>query len=413
MNTIKFAPIVNKLFLAFILLISLISLRSRYTTLFDLSYSDILVLGVFVILFPLIFMKHMRSQSAKQVYALFTFILCYAFATTLWVTFKVDYWYILYQLLLTGLTVTIPYLTSTIANDKHINSNQLLTNFSIVLTLVFLYYITQQIPGERLDGYLGGAALIHAIMIPVIAVFLNNIMHKQRVLISLIGTFITMSALFLSESRAGLLALILFALLTILRRISVKRIMAVLLPLILFIPIILSFASTDRYSRGFEDPARTENLKTGMRFATQSIGTFLFGNGYGSIWNWYAYQMGILTSWAFPVELTKFGYIMVHPHSVFVGLFAELGVIGTLPFLAILVVIIREFWRSNKAKNELRTNILGAIICTFPTLHTDIFFFRNWEISIVWLFFVFTALCLPLELSPYSSTTCVDKKTTC
>jgi O-antigen ligase len=164
----------------------------------------------------------------------------------------------------------------------------------------------------------------------------------------------------------------------------------------------LNHVNTDHYTQGVHDVWRSINNTTTKEWVTHSALAFIFGNGYGSIWQWYAYQQGVLPKFEIlyqgvPMLDTQYGFILYHAHSVFNQLFGELGLVGIMPFLGVIFIMIREFFKSSKAKNELRANILGALICTIPIMHTDLFFFRNWEISIVWLFYLFTALAYPIS----------------
>lgn len=392
--TIKFAPILNNIFIIFLLLISLYSFEFRHFHLFNMQFaqSDIILAVMMLILSPLLFKKP-AVKSVKMTINMFSFIIAYAVISMLWVSgYNGGYGYIIYQLLLTSVTVLIPYLMSKTTIDKHINFDKAISNFSIILTLIFLYYNFKVQQGARLDGHLGGAAIIHSIMIPVLAVHWYNVMKRKRFIVSIVCLFITMACIFLTSSRAGLISLVLFILVTIFRRLTLKRFIVVSVISSGCIYAILQFASTVRYNQGFNDNLRSIAIDTGIAWATHSPWSFIFGNGYGSIWEWAAFDNGYLPFWTFPLNYTEYGPLLFHAHSVFIQLFAELGVIGTIPFIIILFVLIKEFWKSNKRRNELSANILGALVCTIPSLHTDLFFFRNWAVSIVWLFFLFCGL---------------------
>lgn len=361
------------------------------------AHSDVILVFLFLILSPLL-LKKPAVDSVKITISMFSFLLFYALISMVWVlNYDGGIEYVIYQLALAWVTILIPYLVSKITINKYINYPKVISNFSALLSVVFLFYIFTTEIGERLDGLLGGAAIIHVIMIPVLAVHWHNLMQRKRIIMSFICLFITMTSIFLTSSRAGLLSLILFILITLFRKLSIRRFIIITLISFVFVWVILQFAPTERYTMGFKDSFRSIGIASGISWATHSVVTLIFGNGFGSIWEWAAFDNYALPLWTFPLMSTEYGYVMFHAHSVFIQLFAELGLIGTIPIFVILFTLIKEWWRSNKSKNELRTNILGALICTIPSLHTDLFFFRNWEVSIIWLFFLFSAFYYPLK----------------
>lgn len=412
MIVLKVAPWLYRIFVVFIILIATLPFKLRFISVLgkQISYADILLVLITVILFPLFFKKQPFTKSAYKSVKYLYFILIYAFISTIWVSYDISYWYIFYQLALTFIVVSIPYLISKITNDKHIDYHKLISNFSIVLSIILFSYILRQDENERLNGYLGGAAILCVVMIPVLSVHFHNLLNKKRIISSFIGFFVTLISLFLTESRVGLVMLVLFLVVTVFRKPSLKRWSLTIGLSLIFIFTISQNISTERYSAVFVDNERRTLLETAWAWGTHSTPALIFGNGYGSIWQWAAFEQGSLPMFNFPWHPTEHGYILFHAHSIFNQLFAELGLIGTILFVFFVYIIIRETWISWRNKNELKTNILIAIICTLPTFITDLLLFRNWEVSIIWLFYVFTALNYPASKAKINFEADIERK---
>src|SRR5699024_6365363 len=394
MITIKVAPVILKFFYIFIVLMAFWPFKYKFYPILgmNISAADILLVMIFLFLIPMYFKKLPTTPSSKTSIKILYFIFVCSFLSMTWATQKVDSRYIVYQLVLMFLTVSIPYLISKIANDKHIDYHKLISNFATLLTAILLIYMVRNLgQDERLDGYLGGAAIISVIIIPALAVHLHNVLNRKRILISFICLFISTVSIFYTESRAGLVMLLLFLFITILRKPTILRLFAIVFISLVFIVSFGDKVSTDRYT-SFEDTARDTITETSMLWWKDSTASLFFGTGYGNVWQWAEYQKNKLPGedqkW-FPTEK---GPTMVHSHSVFGQSLAELGLVGLIPFLILVFILFKETFKSWIRKYELKTNILIGLICTLPTFYTDLMIFRNWEVSIIWLFFYFSAL---------------------
>lgn len=397
MIIVKVTPMLSKLLYAFILLISLFPLKNISIGFFGnlITYSDVLLVLILIVLLPLFFKKTRSTPSANQTVKLFYFIVFYALLSTLWTPFNgISYWYVFYQIFLAFLTISIPFLFSKITNDKHINYHGLVSNFATVLSFVFFMYLffMQNSPNQRLSGYIGSAAIITVIMVPTLAVHLYNILHKKRLFLSMVCFLSSLLALILTQSRGGLVMLLLYLGITLLRKPSLKRILVMVILIGLFLIGFSDNISTERYTNMFQDNARSIAFDTTVAWWLDSPVSFIFGNGYGSLWQWAAYQNNAIPGWSDQWMFTEKGPILYHSHSLINQLIGELGIIGLLPFLIIIYILFKETWNSWKNKNEIKLNIFIALICTLPTFHLDLMIFRNWGVSIVWLFFFFTAL---------------------
>ena len=396
MVVIKVAPVLYRLFAFFVLLIAVTPMSNRFVQFagYNLSYSDLLMVFLLLLTIPLLWKTNIQNKQVKRSYKLLLFILAYACFSTLWADYDVHGRYIFYQVALAFLTVTIPYLVSKITKDKHIDYHKMITNFSVVLSVILVIYMFQM-DGKRLDGLIGGAAIIHMAIVPCFAVFLYNLAKGKKVITSIVFLVVTFLAVMFTASRAALITLILLVIVFTLQKLTIKKLLSIIVIAIAGIFMVVGYWQDSRYAEmGFGDDSRSINTQTSIQLSLNSPATFFFGNGYGDIWSWYSIQQGIKPgNWVDPNLLaTEKGYVMFHAHSTFNNLIAELGLVGTIPFILFLLILLKEFVSSLKRKDELVSVILGALICTIPTMHTDLFLFRNWEVSLIWFFFFFTAL---------------------
>ncbi|HDR7876508.1 O-antigen ligase family protein [Bacillus mobilis] len=362
----------------------------------QITLSDFSLFLILFISLPLVFYKGKRAVS-KKVFILFNILFIWAAITLINFSKGIDLWYIIYPLFLTWLYITVPFIISKITNGSFGDWHKIITNFSNILTVVYCFYLINYFqelsfnPVARLDGSFGGAAVIHFSMIPVLAVHFTNLQIRKRKLIPFFGILITMSSIIATGSRSALLSLGLLCAYFLFRNFSIKKFLISLIAISLSAWIILQFISTDRYG-SFEDKARAMNMKTSLDMANHSVSSIFFGNGYGSVWPWYAYEHGA-AFWNTADQLvsTPYGYVLPNPHSVFLEVYTELGLIGTSIFALIIFIILKQFLKSRK-EDPLKANILAAIICTIPCMFLDLYIFKNFEVSMFWSFFLFGAL---------------------
>jgi hypothetical protein len=350
---------------------------------------------------PLLFYYSKENKKSRIVYLMFSLILVIALVSIVFSDDTYDERYKYYSLFITWCTVSLAFLYSKTALFKTINPRKAINMVSILLTGVFVIYtfwwlfIFDAEPKERLTGILGVSSVLHVPMVLVLAVHLSNIATKTNRLTSIIGAFVTITTILLTNSRAGLLSMGLLFLFFLTQRISIKKITiaSVLICTCLFI--IMNISTTDRY-QSFDDPFREENMRTALSILTSSAKNFMFGSGYGSVW---PYDFENYTS-SFDVMrmiYTPFGGLLHHAHSVFLEILVELGLIGLLIFILILLIVVHECFKSKKYNNLQRMYILFGVLCVvFPAFFVDLYLFRNWEISLIWWFYLFFGLSYPL-----------------
>ncbi len=403
MITIRIGPVVSIMFLVLVLAYSVtpIAFRGAYINGLYLTLADLVLLITALLFMPLLFKKVDMDKSSKLTFRLLIFIIIYSFISTFWSFYTGQYRYIFYQLVLALVTILIPYSMSKITNDKYVDYRKLLSNFSFLITLVLVFYAYQNGIDQRLSGPMGTAAILSVVIIPVMGVHLQNLLDGYRKVLSATGFFISVFGVFLTQSRSGLIVMFLFIAITLLRKPTIKRVFIMSISTILFMLLFFQNVSLDRMENmGFEDSARKIMFDTSLAWWHKTTGTFFFGNGYGSIWQWAKIQKEIIEYGYSPWTLTEQGYIMYHAHSIFNQLASETGLIGLIPFILVVFILFRETIKSWFIKNDLKTTILISLICTLPIFITDLLIFRNWNVSIIWLFFFFSALAYKTERNP-------------
>lgn len=401
---IKIGSLYRSIFLGFLFFISLVAPYRNPIEIgiVNTSINYIVLLIVLTLAVPLLFYK--GSRSASSVYKAFFILIIWALVTTLNKQFLFDDQFILFPLIMTFLILTVAYLFSRLTLFKTVDWVNMVTILSCFLTLVFVlyaywfafeFYTTYGVI-ERLKGPLGGAAVIHLIMFPVLAVHVSNLLRKKNRKISLVFATLTLICIYLTGSRAAIVCLGAFIFLFVVKRASAKKILITLCLTILFVGIAFAtMPSESRYEGFLEDSARSSTIEVGIDFWMQNPMTFMFGNGYGTVWPWFIYDT---VDSPFPdfgyynTVYTEFGSMLYHPHSLLLAVGVELGVVGLLIILYIAKIIVKEFRMSLKETDEFRSHLFIGVVSAIPSFLFDLFIFKNWEVSLIWVFFLFVAL---------------------
>lgn len=397
MSKLNTARSLYTIFLLYIIIISVIPFSKVmvYFSDYSMTYSNFLLLLLGLIVVPFASGKIVENKYMSISSKLLTFIILYGFISLSWSNQYFHSWYAVYQLLLAFLTFFVPYLLVRVISDSSMNYQETLTSFASVLSIVFIYYLVNM--GEsRFSGQIGGAAIIHMAIIPCIAVFVNNLSSKKKKIRSLFFLIVNFTSLMYTESRMALMTLILFFVLYNIQKLTKRKIiLAMVVGLILLILLISLSSSSSRFATlGLTDSARSINTESSLLLATDTPLKFIFGNGYGNVWSWSSFQQGIrpsnflYNSWL----STQHGPIMYHAHSIFNNLITELGLLGLVPYLIFLLIILRVWFNSKVENNEVKTTMLSTLIATIPSMHSDLFWFRNWEVSFIWFFFFFLTI---------------------
>ena len=151
--------------------------------------------------------------------------------------------------------------------------------------------------------------------------------------------------------------------------------------------VVFSRASTERL-RSFEDMERSDTYETSFRIFSSSWQSCLLGSGYGSVWPWYLTDRldgGGLMS---PDRVLKssFGEALYQPHSTMLLLAVELGALGIYTFGYIGFVLGNIVVRARR-RNAFVLYAVG-IASSGLALFFDLFLFKCWVLSSLWLIYV-------------------------
>ncbi|MDN5301101.1 MAG: hypothetical protein PWQ60_615 [Thermoanaerobacteraceae bacterium] len=409
----KFYYIFDSLIFIFILYWSLFP--SRFTPKLILnelimSFSDLSIIILVFLFCPFLFLN-LKYFSLKEVILLcFSFIVFWAALSLLRIYDKHYIPIAIYTLLMSWLSMFVGYLISKSQILYRKFERNFLTKLSLVLCMIFVIYafqsifhagfrsqaiITESLGIERLKGPLGGAAVIQFIMIIVFAVLFGNLQNNRKPkTLYIITTIITGINIFLTGSRSGLIGIVFFFLLLILSRRSIRLYIKLIIIIIAVLIILTPIIKFDRF-RNFEDQTRFETYQKGLYIVLSSLDIFIFGKGYGNVWPWYKREMEFMQGLNISnIYYNPFvGKLLYHPHSVFLELFVELGLISVIPFIIILISIVKKLIILLRIKKyDINFYIVIGLLSTFPMMFLDLYFFKNWKISTIWWIYLFSSI---------------------
>lgn len=246
---------------------------------------------------------------------------------------------------------------------------------------------------DRVKGPLFGSATGHLILLPALGFMLDELVNRRRrSIINLICLVIIFSTLLGLGSRAGLICLALFIIGSIIITGNLKnKLILVVTTLIIATTsygLIFSKADSSRLA-SLEDKSREVNLITSVEFFTSGdTMQKLFGHGYSSVWNWYILDKSGDNLYATGeiIQNSKYGLLLYHPHSTFLLFVIELGVIGTLFILILIMLLIRRLLKNVSAGHNifLGVSIMSTIIANI----FDFFIFKNFVLTAIWFVYI-------------------------
>jgi O-antigen ligase len=263
-------------------------------------------------------------------------------------------------------------------------------------------------PTVRVQGPLFGSDDGYFVLIPALAFAIQDLIQtpSQR-LFKLIIIFILMLTLIGLGSRGAMLIIGIFLCLTILfnknKKIAALAAIGVIVFVIIAAAIVFATSNTGDRLQSLEDSSRSDTYSTSFKIiGNQTTYLKILGSGYGSYWNWYILDIedgsdadGGRT---FKIIQTSFGRILYHPHSTFLLLIVELGMLGFLYFLFLWTTYARLLLRDSR-KLEFPIFACGMVASGF-SLFMNFYVFRLQMLTCLWWIFLFGALALSSSASP-------------
>jgi len=254
----------------------------------------------------------------------------------------------------------------------------------------------------RVGGPLAKPTDLPAFFIIAVSFLLLGIKRIQDSPFPMALATVLTAGLLLCGSRAGGVSLLLLAVTIGLRKFSLRAKLAVLLTTFFAATIVFQAALPQRFM-SFEDSYRTISYETGVTAWTDSPRTIVFGQGYGQVWPWYMKDihlaLGEDRGYQFVVQ-TRFGRTVYNPHSVYVNLLGETGLIG----LGLLLLALgSQFWPAIKAgsSGRLAPRLLPGLLASLVIPAFSAMLLKYFALSAVWwAFFFIMAADLSMRAKP-------------
>ncbi len=245
----------------------------------------------------------------------------------------------------------------------------------------------------RLFSGLGGAAVLAVALTIVAAVLLSWCLTQRRWRIPAgVAAGIAVGCVILTFSRAGLAVLVLTAVVLAWRFGGGNRRLAwAVAGAGLAAGVVAALVFPDQMWRllTLGDPDRAQNAVVALNhWATTPV----LGAGTARVWPWFGVDAAVI--WAPETGLYGpagvDGEVLVNPHSTFLAVLVELGVVGLIPLLVLMIAV---GWQAMKTTDSTPESWgLLAAVCCVPAFLLDTYLLRNPGVSFVWWLAVFTGL---------------------
>lgn len=277
----------------------------------------------------------------------------------------------------------------------------------------------------RLATGMGGSAVIHVALLLACAVTVANAMNpldrtwRRRVS----GAFAGVGALAIvaTGSRAGLVCLLVFGI-GLAAGWSVHRwgqghgredsagrpvgIVGAVVVLVAAAVAIVCLVPGMRRILNPTDPLRSRTVETGLGVWSSDLGHIVLGHGFGRLWPWYVYDSHMFREPWRGMITTAWGPTLNSAHSTFLAVLVELGLVGVVLLIPVLVVPLLNLLSSFGVRRaggsratdsdsgdrhggfrpvdaERATMAWGAV-STLPAFLLDTYLLKNFGISLWW-----------------------------
>lgn len=246
----------------------------------------------------------------------------------------------------------------------------------------------------RLSGPLGLATSFPSVLVVALAYVVSITRQRRHTLFWLPLGLVLSLGIFLTLSRAAAAALIVLVLIFLLKRASLKQQFLTFSALAVAVLITLRLGSIDRLFV-LTDDYRLHTYLAGISAWTESASTVVFGQGLGEVWPWYVYDIEISMGhdrWRYYFSTTPFGKVLTIPHSTFIPVLAELGLVGIVLLVLCLGSQLIPVLRSGM-RQTLAALLAPGLAASLAVFMFDTLLFKYFPLSSIWwaLFFVMAA----------------------
>lgn len=246
----------------------------------------------------------------------------------------------------------------------------------------------------RLGTGMGGAAIYHVVLLLAGAVLLAGALRNQHRVWSLTGSLLCLGGLLVTGSRAGLFTLLVFLVLlgaVFGARGRARLVLGLGVALSVVLLVLLATVPTLRRLLQPGEQMRLANYRTALRAWQASGHDLVFGVGSGRMWPWYYFEAsGAPIPWRGTTD-TGFGRSLTNPHSLYLGVLAELGLVGAALLLVVVGVVlalaIGAVRRAVAGGDEL--SLAGAVVplalvASLVAFAVDHYLLKNFAVSFWW-----------------------------
>lgn len=241
---------------------------------------------------------------------------------------------------------------------------------------------------KRLGGPLGGPTVVPAIFVVTLSFVVFSVQQMIKSPFGIIGATVLSAAILFSGSRAAILALLAFLMLTLLRGGRLLRKVVVFSTFAAASAFVFHYASPERFL-DLSEVYRTESYWSSLRAWTANVRSLVLGHGFGQIWPYYFYDAGFGGGAGYGKLLsTEFGRVLYHPHSTVLYVLAETGIVGMCLLGAALG---RPLLRAYRAKpgSSVAKRLAPGVLATLVIFAFDTMLLKGFELAAVWWTFLF------------------------
>jgi len=372
-----------------------------------LTLTDLVLAALAIVSLPFLIVNRKRyHRSFRWTFLPFTALAVYAVTTTFVLEDfrRYDFLYLIFPMAMAWVAMAVGFtLVSSTKPEKLKDLALRLCASAAVVAVVYIFVSFRRPFGlktyedvdplfgvVRLGGPLAKPTDLPAFFIIAVSFLLLGIKRIQDNIFPMaLATVLTVGVL-LCGSKAGGISLLLLVFTIALGRFSLRAKLAVLAVAFLAAAIVFQVALPQRYM-SFEDRYRIVSYETGLKAWTASPPTIVFGQGYGQVWPWYIKEIHLALGedrWYQFVVQTRFGPTVFNPHSVYVNLLGETGVLG----LGLLLLALgSQFWPAIKAASPggLVPRLLPGLLASLVVPAFGAMLLKYFALSAVWWAFFF------------------------
>lgn len=185
-----------------------------------------------------------------------------------------------------------------------------------------------------------------------------------------------------SLSRAGLALVAVLALVALEKHVGSHLLLRALALLMGLLGVLLLYLI--RGASIFHDVGRLSSARGSWDAWTESPASLIFGRGSGELWPWLSFEHGsvplIKDTY---LQSTEWGELLYHPHSVFLGVAAELGLVGLALLALVLTELVSRCIGVIREGGELSLPAF-ALLLSIPAFAVEYYLFRGFPTALLW-----------------------------